>query len=191
MSATANTFDLESKLNRAIYATIISTGAGKPGNTFAGYVDSENRPIPNTTIISGEGEEEYGLGNYRFFGKIIFRDSATLQPEMSNPRQPFLDAQNRTSSIISQLVQSDGSSEMEVSRSLINSAGRAMAIDPTNGANQIFSDLALVNADMVDFTIIYWRIIAYGSVKSTKSTGNTNYERETLFEALCCNSNVD
>ena len=148
MSVIANTFDLESKLNRAICALIVQSGTGRNGNTFAGYVSSEFRTLPNTTVTSGEGNEEDFIGNFKFFGKIVFEDPGTLQPGMANPQQPFLDAQTRTSTIISQLVQSDGSPEMEASRVLITNAGRSLALDPSNGANPTIAALAETNADM-------------------------------------------
>ena len=187
----ANTFDLESKLNRAIYALIVGTGVGTPVNTFAGDVSSQPRTIPSTTIRAGEGHEESSLGNFRFCGQIMFRDEGINQPQTGNPNAAFMQAQQRVSAIISELVQSDGSPEMEVSRQLITSYGRALAVDKTNGAEQAAAQSAAANADMVDFTMIYWRVVDYGTTRQSKELDSVFYEREIIFEALCCNSNVD
>jgi len=188
----ANTFDLESKLNRAIYALIVFTGVGDAKSIFAGEVSSQERTLPNTTIISGEGNEEFDLGNYRFHGKISFRDDGVLQPNMANPEQPFLNARNRVSAIIEQLSLSDGSAEMEVTRQNLNAYGRMLAVDPTNGADAGSAQNASNNSDMTDFTVLYWRVTDYGtSRQASVDTGGLFYEREVFFEALACNSNVD
>ena len=188
----ANTFDLQSKLNRAIYALIIRTGIGDSANTFAGEVSSQPRTLPNTTIEAGEGNEESSMGNFRFHGVITFRDDAILQPNQANPQAPFIAAQTRSSAIIEQLVLSDGSPEMEVTRQNLNTYGRALAVDPSNGATLALAQDAAANADMVDFTALYWRITDYGT---TRRAGGEKegvfFEREVAFESLCCNSNVD
>src|SRR5579872_2135561 len=191
----ADTFDLKTKIERAIYALILNAGLGTPDNVWPGMASrtDEDRTLPNTTIEAGEGREDVFMGNYRFErGTVCFYDRAANDPSSTNPQEAFLAASQRSTSIIYLLVQSDDQTTMDYSRRLLNAAGRALAVDLSNGANAAMKQAALNNADMTDFTLIYWRVVDYGVTREVKAEGGGLYfERELGFECLACNSNVD
>lgn len=184
----ADSFDLPTKINRAIYALIVGTGVGLPENTFAGDATSSNRKLPNTSIMAGEGFDE-GQGNYRFPAcKIIFRDKETVQPNDPNPNSAFLAAQTRVSAIIEQLALSDDGTTMDYTRRQIEAYGRQMAVDVSGGTNPVMAQSMANNLDMENFSLIYYAITDYGSAKKVEGL---YFEREVFFECLACNSDLD
>jgi hypothetical protein len=186
----ADSFDLKTKVERAVFALIVGTGTGNSNNTFPGEATSQDRALPNTTIDAGEGiEADLQPGNFTFHtGKIIFHDDAVIQPGNPNPNGPFLAAQNRVSAIITQLVQSDDLTTQDYTRRQLNTFGRALAVavDPNDPKSV---QLAANNQDMPDFTLLYWRVTDYGTPKKEENV--TFYERVVLFECAACNSNID
>ena len=186
-----DTFDLKTKVDRAVYALIVGMGVGNKNNTYPGEATIGSRTLPNTTIDSGECfEEDLQPGNFRFpGGKISFRDDATLQPNESNPQAPFLLAQQRVTAIIGQLVLSDDQTTLDYTRRQLNYWGRLLATDASNETDATAAQTAANNQDMLDFTLLYWRITDYGVPK--KIEGVTFYEREVMFECVACNSNID
>ncbi len=186
----ADTFDLKTKVNRAVFALIVGNGVGTTDNTYPGETTSQDRTLPNTTIDAGECfEEDLQPGNFRFpNGKITFRDNAIVQPGDPNPNSAFLAAQQRVSAIIGQLVLSDDETTLDYTRRQLNAFGRALAVDPTNGDDPEASQSAANNQDMTDLTFLYWRITDYGEPKKAEGL---YFEREISFECVACNSNID
>jgi len=186
-----DTFDLKTKVQRAVAALIIGQGVGTVLNTYPGEATIGGRTLPNTTIDAGECfEEDLQPGNFRFpGGRINFRDDGKIQPDDPNPQGPFLRAQQRVSAIIEQLVLSDDGTTLDYTRRQLNTFGRAMAVDPTIGADANAAQTAANNLDMADLTFLYWRITDYGEPK--KNEGVTFYERDVMFECVVCNSNID
>lgn len=188
-----NTFDLKTKVQRALQAFLIGTGVGSPADTFASEVSTGEHKLPCTIIDAGHGVEEDFTGNYRFHGRIIFHDDATQQPNQPDPTAPMASAQARVNAILGQLTQStDGftptsGTTMVAAMQLINQYANALAIDPSNGANQIWAQSAADNADMADFSMLYWRISDYG-LPEKADADVTYYKREIYFECLACNS---
>lgn len=187
----ADSFDLETKIARAIAALIIGNGVGNSNNTYPGAATSRDRILPNTSIVAGEGfEEDLQPGNFRFpAGQIIFHDDATIQPDDVSDQAPFLNAQQRVSAIVTQLVLSDDQTTQDYTRRQLNVFGRALAVDGSNGSDPVQASAAANNLDMADLTLIYWRIVDYGQPK--KQEHATYYERIVSFECMACNSNID
>ncbi len=185
----ADTYDLKTKIPIAIKALIVGTGTGTVDNVFPGEASQTqtDRPLPNTTIECDEGfEEDLQPGNFRFTGKIMFRDDGTTQPN-DGINKPFLRAQQRVSAIITQLVLSDDDTTKDYTRRQLNYWGRLLATSQNPG-DPVADSLATINQDMTDFTFIYWNITDYGSPK--KSEG-TFIERDISFECVACNANID
>jgi hypothetical protein len=184
-----NTYDLKSKVQRAIAATIIGQGAAGSTwqNTFAGEYSSNDRILPDTSVECLEGIEEDFTGNYRFHGRIVFRDDATVQPNAPTPQTPFLNARTRVDQIIGVLVQSEDKTTMDYSRRLINQYGNALAVDASNGAIQASVNQAVANSDMTDFSLLYWRIADYGQAEKLGTEGGLYFQREIGFECVACN----
>ena len=193
-----NSYDLESKVTRAVRAQIIAAGADAPENVIAGP-SIVNRTLPNTTIYIPESdsasarEEIMGSGNMKFPAiGINFRDNAVNAPGDSNPRGSYLAANARISATIQALTQTDDEgASLNYTRSAINSAAQALAVDSSMGANAVQSQDAFNNADMADFSFIWWQIVDYGTMKMNKdSGGGTFWERTIFFEGIACNSAI-
>jgi hypothetical protein len=184
-----NTYDLKSKVQRAIASLLVGQGAAGSTwqNTFAGEYSSGNRDLPNTSIECLEGVEEDFTGNYRFHGRIVFRDDATLQPNVASPQTPFLNARQRVDQIIGLLVQTEDATTMDYSRMLINLYGNALAVDASNGAISAATEMAEANSDMTDFSMLYWRVTDYGQAQKMGAEGGLYFEREIGFECVACN----
>jgi len=192
----ANTYDLKYKVERAIFALLIQNGVGTSNDTYPGEATPDiERTLPNQTISAGNGIEDGDAspGNFWFrSGEIIFHDNAIVPPDNADKRSAFAFAQQRTSKVIDPLVMSDDLATMDYTRRQLNAAGRALAVDPTNGADATRAQVAIDNADMVDFTLIYWRVVERGTVKKVNKDKDTwFYERVMGFECLACDSNID
>jgi hypothetical protein len=90
-----------------------------------------------------------------------------------------------------QLLLSDGDNTLDYTRRALNAAGRALAVDPTNGANPVAAKSAADNADMAAFTFLLWIEGSLGSHKEVNDGGMTYLERVATFTAVACNSNID
>jgi hypothetical protein len=191
----ANTFDLKTKIERAIFALLTTTGVTQAAQTFPGTAANMtiDRPLPCTTIDAGEGlNEDFQPGNYRFVkGKIILQDVATQQPADPNYQSAFVAARKRADAVIGTLVQSDDDTTMDYTRRLLNTVGRQMAIDASGGADPVQKLAASNNCDMADFTLLYWILQDYGDPKLENGGDVSYFERELLFECVACNSNID
>ena len=185
----ADSYDLKTKIPRAIMALIVGTGTGTVDNVYPGEATQTvtNRILPNTTIECDDGfEEDLQPGNFRFTGKITFRDDGTTQPN-DTANAPFLRAQQRVSAIITQLVLSDDQTTKDYTRRQLNTFGRALATSQNPG-NPVADQWAAISQDMVDFTLLYWNITDYGSPKKTEGTF---FERVIEYECVACNANID
>lgn len=187
-----NTYDLKTKVERAIAQMIVTNGAGTWLNTFPGEATGDTgHELPNTVIDAGIGDEDDFTGNYRFFGKIIFTDMALNQPTVNDTLESFSAAQQRVSTIIGLFVQTDDQTTMDYSRKLINGAANSMAFDFSNGQDPVQEEFAEDNSDMTDFALTFWRIIGYGRpVKKESVDGGLYYERVVEFECQAANSQV-
>lgn len=144
--------------------------------------------MPNTTIIIGEGAEQvFGTGNWRFQNlTLLFRSSAAVQPEESNPNAAWQAAQDRYSRICDALRQvSDTGSFLEMA-AVITAAGRGLAVtDGSPEADQVAAD----NEDMNEFTCFYWKDVSLGALKAHDD--GIFYEAELVFDVVACNGSFD
>ena len=180
--------DLQSKINRAIRAVLISAGAGTLNDTYAAPA-SDDRQLPNTTIITGDGIPFSGPGNWHFPEvTVLLRDSAVVQPATDAANTPRISANSRMTAVINALTLSDNISSLYYTAQQITALGRALAVDPTNGSNPIAAQSALDNADMSDFTCLWWDVTSNGQPK--KSENGAYWERELGFSCIACNASI-
>lgn len=166
--------DLDSKLNRAIAAYLISVGGlcGTAADIFPDESESVNK-YPNTEIqtVSGTPFPKY-TGNYRCRVQIIVSGSA-----VSGTKLAF---SQRVGATVDALMQSDDSQTLRATSTLINTAGRALATGQPNDPN----------ADMADFTCLDWTEAGFGHGKIQDEEG-CSWRKVWMFDCTVCSSNVD
>jgi len=177
--------DLQSKLARAIRAVLIDQNAVTLENCYPEPAN-DVRALPNTTIQCEDGVEFEGPGNWKFpSARLVFRDRAVAQANESEA-QPRIDANARLTAIKNALMRSTDGTTYDFIRSELCRLGNAMAVDASNGADPVQVQFAVDNADMADFTCLFWMP---GLVSApTKAADGTYWEREMAFEAVACDA---
>jgi hypothetical protein len=183
--------DLQSKINRAVRGFLIAQGAATPDNCYAAP-SSYDRTLPNTTVETpsdGVYDPRMGPGNLRFDNvAVILRDNAVAQandPDMNDPR---IAANNRMTLTYNALNQTVNNADLGYTAQQITLAGRALAVDPTNGANAQAAQSAADNADLQNFCCLFWWLVRIGEMK-TDSKG-VFWERELVFGGIFCNASL-
>ena len=174
--------DITSKLNRAIRALLISEDAGTEQDTIAEPSEQE-RPLPVTTISTGDGSPFDGPGNQQFPVSITLHD-----PGIGNPESITIDgtrraANTRLTNVHNALCQSDDEHTLKYTAGLLTTAGRDLASTGT-AAQQA------ANADMADFTVLWWEYVTTGASTLSSSELGTFWERSLQFRAVACNNNL-
>jgi hypothetical protein len=179
--------DLQAKINRAIRAVLIDQGAGGVGDTYAA-ITSEGRTLPNTTITTGDGVSFDGPGNWYFPSILLnLRDSGLVQPNEPNPAAPRMSANDRMTGIYNALCRSDDEHTLDFTAKELTRLGRLLAVDQSGGTDPDQVKNALANADMVDFTVLYWQSGLMGTPKKHDEKA-TFWERELEFSCIACNA---
>lgn len=177
--------DLQSKINRAIRAVLIDRGAVNEDNCFADP-ESADRILPNSTISTGEGNPFDGPGNWQFPEILInIRDEATVQPNMAS-EDPRLAANVRATAIWNALNRSDDETTLYFTASEITRLGRALAVAMDSSPAAVA--FAAANADMAEFTCLWWEAAAQGPAK--KHEDGTFWSRDFVFSCVACNGTL-
>ena len=178
--------DLQSKICRAIKALLIAEGAGSEEDTIAAPSQAA-RPIPNTTILAGDGTPFSGPGNWQHPVTIDLRDTALTQPEETNPNRTRIDANNRCTRIVNALTRSDDTHTLYYTAQQLTAAGRAMATAVNSSAEAI--QFAEDNADMAEFTVLWWEAVGSGTAQ-TMNGGEAGmfFQRDIQFNCVACNA---
>ncbi len=186
----AFTFDLQSKIARAVRALILSTGVGTAKETNV-FPSSDVQTFPNTTIEVDEGiPEVLGTGVFRFpVVRLTFHDEGTVQPNQPDPMRPYLEAQKRISAVITVLMLSDDVTTLDYTARQLTAAGNALAMVP-DVTKPVQVQQAADNADMAEFTILQWLEGTYGSPKKFDNESVTYWERVVTFECVACNAMI-
>ena len=178
--------DLQSKINRAVRALLINSGAGSALDTFT-ELTSDTRAIPNTTIATGSGDELVKFtGLWKFPGLTVsMRDNAAVEADEANPNAAWIAALTRYNDVRTALSLIGDAGELNYTAGQITSAGRALAeSDLTEEGDIIAAD----NADMANFTVTWWAITGLSSPRLNSE--NNCFESELQFECHACNGNI-
>lgn len=181
--------NLDDKLARAVAAYLISVGLGNVNNIVS-FLSNQPREMPGdglVTIHCGDGVEEWlGTGNYRFPVTVELKFPAITPAEASatQQRDQEIAARQRQAAINDKLLLSDDEHTLAYTSAQITAAGRALAVSDgtTEGAAA-----ALANADMVNFTCIWWQAGGF----SMPAQQPDNFVSEARFEAIACAANID
>lgn len=178
--------DLQSKINRAVRAVLLDQGAVQRDNCYAAPA-SDDRTLPNTTITTGDGIPFDGPGNWQFPEIMVnLRDPATVQPDEADPENKRISANERCSNIYNALNRSDDTTTFFFTAAELTRLGRLLAVDQSNGTDPVQVQSALNNADMADFTVLFWEPGLIGS--PSKNQDGTFWSRELAFSCVACNA---
>ena len=170
------TTDLQSKINRAVRAWLVSQNAVAATQCIAAPA-SFGRTLPLTVIETGDGMAILEQpGNFHFADvRITMEDSAAVQPNMADPQTPRANANAHWTAVANALSQSNDNYTLLYTAQQITIAGRALAT--SNPAD---------DADMADFTMLWWEPAMQGSAK--KAEDGTFWQREIAFGCIACNT---
>lgn len=184
------TSDLQSKINRAVRAVLIAEGAGTVTDTIAAPSEMD-RTLPNTTVVSGDSQPFDGPGNWRFPVTLVLRDEAVTQPTEINLEASRQTANGRLSGILNALNRSDDEHTLYYTALELTTKGRALAVDASGGTDADSVQRAADNADMADFTVLWWESVSVGAAAKTTATGATFWERTLDFSCVACNNAIN
>jgi hypothetical protein len=181
--------NLQSKLERAIVAYLISKQCGTAADIFP-FESVRTRSFPNTTVDTAIAvPDPLGSGNYRIPTLTSVKGSAAVAPGAVNPAAPRMAFDARVALTGDMLAQTDNQEDLKATAVDITTIGRALAVDASNGADPVQVQIAANNADMADFTIHAWFERGFG--KTTAKDDGCAWEIVILHEAVCCASAIN
>jgi hypothetical protein len=179
--------DIQSKLARAIRALLIADGAGSTEDTIAAPSDQE-RSLPLTAISVGDGDPFDGPGNLKFPVTLDLRDEAVTQPDETSDQATRRAANERLTNIVNALTKSDDDHTLYYTAARLTTLGRALAVDETSGGDANAAQRALDNADMADFTVLWWESMGVGSPGKVSGDGVSFWQRDLQFSCVACSA---
>jgi hypothetical protein len=182
--------NIDSKLDRAICAYLIAQKCGSVNDTLP-WLTQKARGYPNTTAYCSRAvPDPVMVGNWNITEWISVKGQASKDPKEPNPALGAVNFDNRCASLVDAMSQSDnGGQSLDATARGITAAGRALAVDLSNGADPAQALLAANNADMVDFTVLM--VVNSGFARGAADMEGCSWERIFIYDILCCPSNVD
>jgi hypothetical protein len=188
--------NLRSKLDRAICAWLASQPGCGSVDDILSSVSVFLKAYPNTTVetVLSKPTPDFSGNRWchvhvRIAGSAVKQvpQPGQLAPNQT-PRQLF-DA--RVAATTDALMLSDNNGQdLRYTADAITTAGRALAVDPTNGANANAAAWAAANADMVDFTALMWLDDGDAPGEITADEEGCAWKEVVMFKCLACPSNV-
>jgi hypothetical protein len=182
--------NLRSKLNRAICAYLLTfedTGTAQdisPGNSQSKNV------YPLTIVHSTIARPNPPLtGIYQITVHISVKGSATQTNGEPNPEFARVQFDQRLAATYDAMMQSDDNQSLLATAKGISAAGRALAVDASNGADANQVQFAANNADMVDFTCEAVYDGGFGDGKPDEE--GCSWVEILIFDCLCASINCD
>ncbi len=182
--------NLRSKCNRAVAAYLVSKQCGTvadvlPANTI------KPKTFPNTTVISKLAVEDPQFsGNRRITLYVVIAGKAQVAVDETNPDVSRTDFDSRVAKTDDMLRQTDNGQNLKATADDITAAGRALAVDASNGLDPAQVLFAKNNSDMADFTMNGWFPAGDGDGEIADDEG-CSWKEVLIFEAVCCPANVD
>jgi hypothetical protein len=178
-----------SQIERAIAAWFLACGIGDRSNNHVSN-DYTDRQAPLNDILAHNSKvlvKESGIEAYQ----------VRIESEFPAADQPGDDAAWRWKQInewIGNVAQAlslmnDGDRDLRATANFITQAGRALAVDETNGANPAAAKIAVDNADMVNFTC--QKVIFLGSTRVGKKNGALVFVEQRNYEIHAVPFNSD
>lgn len=184
--------NLRSKLDRAICAWLVNQLVGGVDNILP-FASVKISPYPNVEVHSTLSKPDPDFsGNRRVQVQISIKGSATKDPNNPDSENPRIQFDNLVAAVGDALMQTDDNGvSLNATARGITTAGRALAVDSTNGAIPAAVQFAKDNADMVNFTCQMWIDAGEGDGEIDADEEGCSWNEVLMFEALACPSNVD
>jgi hypothetical protein len=180
---------LRSKVNRAIAAYLVTQGAGGPDDVSPAN-STGKKGFPFTTVQATLSKPEVQLtGLRRVSVHISIKGSAVQNPDEPNPDQSRKDFDDRVGATYDAMMQSDDGQTLRATADAITTAGRALAVDASNGVDPVQVLRAANNADMVDFTC--QNVYDTGEGDGEADGEGCSWEEILMFDVIASPSNVD
>jgi hypothetical protein len=183
------------QLERAIRAYLIAQGAGTADDIYISN-DSRTRAGLDTGLtdimaVRSRVEGQELSGNEVWQVTLENKFGASPQPGQADINLNRVQMDLRVGKQMYQMLQADDSSPNTLKHTCaaISAAGRALAVDASNGADPDQAQVAEDNADMVDFTCIFLRFL--GSERGHPKDHSTAWVEKRIFEITACPANVD
>lgn len=177
--------NLDDKLTRAIAAYLRSVGIGTTDNIVS-HLTNQPRVIPPEGLISvlcGDGDAPGDQpGNIRFPVTVMLKFPGIDDPNAAASAE--IAARQRQAAINDKLLLSDDTHTIRYTAAQITAVGRSLAVSDGTEEGDTF---AAENADMVDFTLIWWESTGF----TTPTQEPAHFVSAAHFSALCCASNID
>jgi hypothetical protein len=183
--------NLPSKLSRAIGAYLVSAGIAQE-QVYPHFCAKErtfaNGPIVSPLIYPGQPEPLF-TGNRRFKVGIQIKGNESNDGSTGAGETARVLFDAFVGQVGEALMKSDDQSTFQATATLINTAGRALAVAGTPTEEEAKEDWrkAANNADMADFTVTQWVDSTFGGGEAKDCL----WEIVIIFEATACESNVD
>jgi hypothetical protein len=181
--------NLRSKNDRAICAYLIKAGCGSVDDTLPN-ASTAKRAYPNTTVHSTISKvEENFTGNRRIRVNISIKGKASQSVQDPDSKQSRINFDQRIAQTDDALMQTDNEQDLSFTAAAITAAGRALAVDLSNGADPAQKQLAADNADMADYTCLNWYEAGEGD--GPADAEGCSWEEIIMFDAVCCASAIN
>ena len=183
--------NLPSKLSRAIGAYLVSAGIDQ-SQVFPHFSAKErtfeNGPIVSPLIYPGQPSPSF-TGDRRFKVGLQVKGNEANDGSAGAGEAARLIFDAFVGQVGEALMQSDDETTLRATATLINTAGRALAVAGTSDEESEKEDWrkAVNNADMEDFTVTQWIDSTFGGGEAK----DCSWEIMIMFEATACESNVD
>lgn len=178
--------DLQSKICRAVRALLIEESAGSTADTIASP-SAAARSLPLTAINAGDAKPFDGPGNWQMDISITLLDAAPVQPDEANDQASRISANERMTKVVDALMKSDDTHTTYYTAQRLTTLGRALAVSDGSASGD---QRALDNADMAEFTVLWWEADGIGSAGRISGDKGTFWERELKFNCVACNANL-
>jgi len=177
-----------SKLARATCACLISAGCGSIADVLP-HNSAKQKTYPNTTVRCAFSKPDSDFtGNRRITVHVSIKGSATLENGETDIDQARVQFDNRVETTADALMQTADNQTFNFTAAAITTAGRAMAVDASNGADPVQSQFAADNSDMADFTCSWWNESGEGDGEADAE--GCAWEEILIFEAIACSSAI-
>ena len=181
--------DLQSKICRAVRALLIEDGAGSTEDTIAAP-SSVLRELPITAVMTGDGQPFDGPGNWQHQVNLDLRDDAVNAPDEADTDTARIAANARCTKIVNALMLSEDGHTLDYTARRLTELGRALAVDESEGADEAMALRAAQNADMADFTVLWWEAAGQGAATISAGESSTYWQRDLQFNCVACNSAI-
>jgi hypothetical protein len=91
---------------------------------------------------------------------------------------------------VNALMLSEDGHTLDYTARRLTTLGRALAVDESAGADEAMALRAAQNADMADFTVLWWEAAGQGAADLAGNNSGTYWQRDLQFNCVACNASI-